>query len=170
MANYFIEKNLNHMIRHKKLRSIDFQKYIMYGVLAIILIIATISMAIADESIITQSFLNSEIGDTEPFTPRGHIEDFSWTKRVSSDGVIEISGIGFSVVNDDDLAHSFEICTIVQGPLKIFTPSLDSSLACTSTDKIENNGKITNQYIGFPNGVKVSDLVDISITIQEFNK
>lgn len=149
---------------------VDYQNFIMYGSIITILIIATISMAIADESFLTQSFSNSEIGETSTFTPRGHMEDISWTKRVSKDGVIEISGIEFSVVNDDDDPHSFEICTIVQGPLEIFTPSLDSSLACTVTDEIESNGKLGKQTINFPNGVKVSDLVDISIAIQELDK
>ncbi|AJW70529.1 conserved exported protein of unknown function [Nitrosopumilus adriaticus] len=139
----------------------------MYGILTMILIVATISMAIADESILTQSFSNSESGKNGLITPRGHIEDFSWTKKVSSDGVIEIRGIGFSVVNDSKVAQSFEICTIIQGPLKKFTPSLDSPLACTNTDEIEAYEKSVNHSIGFSNGVKVSELVDISITIQE---
>ncbi|WP_182128084.1 hypothetical protein [Nitrosopumilus sp. b3] len=167
MTNYFIDKNLFQSIRHKKLRNLDFQKYIMYGVLAIILIIATISMAIADESILTQSFSNSELEEKSLLTPRGHIEDFSWIKRVSSDGVIEISGIGFSVVNDGNIAQSFEICTIVQGPLEKFTPSLDSPLACASTEIIDTNKKSVNHFIDFDTGVKVSELVDISIAIQE---
>ncbi len=139
----------------------------MHGFIAMILIIATISMAIADESILTQSFSNSELGINTITTPRGHIEDFSWSKRVSSDGVIEISGIGFSVVNDGDIAQSFEICTIIQGPLEKFTPSLDSPLACTNTEVIKVNKKSVNQFIDFTNGVKVSELVDISIAIQE---
>ena len=132
-----------------------------------ILIIATVSMAIADESILTQSFSNSELGKNAQIIPRGHIEDFSWTKKVSSDGVIEISGIGFSVVNDGKVAQSFEICTVIQGPLGKFTPSLDSSLACTRTQIIETNEKAVNQFIDFDTGIKVSELVDISIAIQE---
>ncbi len=167
MTNYLIDKNLFESIKHKKLRNLDFQKYIMHGVLAIILIIATISMAIADESILTQSFSNSELVEKSFLTPRGHIEDFSWTKRVSLDGVIEISGIGFSVVNDGNIPQSFEICTIIQGPLEKFTPPLDSPLACTSTEIIDTNKKSVNHFIEFDTGVKVSELVDISIAIQE---
>ena len=167
MVNYFFEKNLNCIKSQKKFENIDFQKYIMYGILAMILIIATISMAIADDSILIQSFSNSELDENPKFTPHGHIEDFSWTKRVSIDGVIEISGIGFSVVNDGKIAQSFEICTIVQGPLEKFTPSLDSPLACINTEVIEANKKSVNQFIDFSNGVKVSELVDISIAIQE---
>ena len=124
-------------------------------------------MAIADESILSQSFSNEELEKNSTFSPQGHIEDFSWIKRVSSDGVIEISGIGFSVVNDDDISHSFEICTIIQGPLEKFTPPLGSPLACTTVKEIAGTEKISNQFIGFSNGVKVSDLIDISISIQE---
>ena len=102
--------------------------------------------------------------DTELEVLLTHIEDIG---LFVDDGVIEISGIEFSVVNEDIISHSFEICSIVQGPLEVFTPSLDSSLACTSTEEIENNGKIVNQIIDFPRGIKVSDLVDISIVIQE---
>ena len=166
--NHLGFNRLNKISDNRKLdKKDDFQKFVIYGSFIGILIIATTAMAIADESILTQSFSNSEFGENSVFTPHGHIEDFSWTKRVSVDGVIEISGIEFSVVNDDIISHSFEICSIVQGPLEVFTPSLDSSLACTSTDEIENNGELTNQLIDFPKGIKVSDLVDISIAIQE---
>ncbi|MCV0409556.1 hypothetical protein [Nitrosopumilus sp.] len=171
---------MNHVYFGKSLKKVankikfdgrnGFQKFFIHASFIVILIIATTTMAIADESILTQSFSNLEVIENSAFTPRGHIEDFSWTKRVSPDGVIEISGIGFSVINDDDRVQSFEICTIVQGPLEKFTPSLDSPLACTNTEKIEPYGKIVNQFIDFSSGVKVSELVDISIAIQELDK
>ena len=167
MGNIITEKNFRFKNNLKLSEKINFQQFFIYASLILILIIATISMAIADESAMSQSFSNSKYGDNSVFSPRGHIEDFSWTKRVSSDGVIEISGIGFSVVNDDKTPHAFEICTIVQGPLVKFTPSLENSLACTITDIIDINEKLQNQSIDFSNGIKVSDLVDISISIQE---
>jgi len=161
-------KTINRISDFIKLgKKVGYQKFIPHIGIILILIIATVSMAIADESLATQSFLNSENGENPTFTPRGHIEDFSWVKRVSEDGVIEISGIGFSVINDDDVTHSFEICSIVQGPLEKFTPSLDSQLVCTTSKEIESNEKLTNQSIQFPKGIKISDLVDISIAIQE---
>lgn len=148
-------------------KKVDFQKFIsLIGIISI-LILATVSMAIADESFVTQSFSNSENEKNEPFTPRGHIEDFSWIKRVSVEGVIEISGIGFSIVNDDAISHYFEICSIVQGPIEKFTPALDSPLACITSKEIESNAKLINQLIKFPKGIKISELVDISIAIQE---
>ena len=148
-------------------RKINFQKFLMHSSIIVILIIATASMAIADESFLIQSFSNKESGENSSLTPRGHIEDFSWKKKVSSEGVIEITGIGFSVVNDDKNKHSFEICSTIQGPLEKFTPSLDSPLACTNTEEIESNEKLTSQTIDFSKGIKVSDLIDISIVIQE---
>ncbi|BDQ30674.1 hypothetical protein NZNM25_15040 [Nitrosopumilus zosterae] len=171
MNHGYFEKSLKKVTNKIKFDGKNgFQKFFIHASFIVILIIATTTMAIADESILTQSFSNSEFIENSAVTPRGHIEDFSWTKRVSPDGVIEISGIGFSVINDDDIGHSFEICTIVQGPLEKFTPSLDSPLACTNTEKIEPYGKIENQFIDFSNGVKVSELVDISIAIQELDK
>ena len=168
MNNVNIEKSLKKISNQiRKGGKIDFQKGLIHASFIVILIIATSAMAIADESVLTQSFSNSESEISSELTPHGHVEDFSWIKRVSNDGVIEISGIGFSVVNYDKKKHVFEICTIVQGPLEIFTPSMDSPLACTITDKIKSNGKMINQIIDFPKGVKVSDLVDISITVQE---
>lgn len=168
MNNVYIEKSVKKVSNRIRIREkIDFKKFLIHASFIIILIIATSAMAIADESVLNQSFSNSESGISSELTPQGHVEDFSWIKRVSNDGVIEISGIGFSVVNDGKKKHAFEICTIVQGPSEIFTPSMDSPLACTITDKIKSNGKIINQIIDFPKGVKISDLVDISITVQE---
>ena len=162
MSHFYFEKNINNITN--RINNGNLQKFVIQGSFIAILIIATTSMATADESILTQTFTNSEINEIDP---HGHIEDFSWIKKVSTDGVIEISGIGFSVVNDDETTHSFEICSIIQGPLERFTPALDSPLACITTEKIESSAKTTSQTINFSQGVKVSDLVDISIAIQE---
>jgi len=162
LSHFYFEKNINNITN--RINNGNLQKFVIHGSFIAILIIATTSMATADESILTQTFTNSEINE---IAPHGHIEDFSWIKKVSTDGVIEISGIGFSVVNDDEITHSFEICSIIQGPLERFTPALDSPLACITTEKIESGAKTTSQTINFSQGVKVSDLVDISIAIQE---
>ena len=136
--------------------------------LMLVLVVATSTMALADESFIVESFFNpisSEgIGTS---IARGHIEDFSWIQRVSMDGVIEVSGISFVVINDDDTNHSFQICTVIEGPTGQFTPSFDSPLACTTTKIITNENKSNIQTIELSQGVKVSDLVDITISIQE---
>lgn len=169
MSHRYFDNHISNISNSIKLsKKIDFQKFVMYSSLMGILIIATNSMAIADESVLNQSFSNS-VGENLEIVLRGHVEDFSWNKKVSSDGVIEISGIEFSVVNDDEITHTFEICTIVQGPLEIFTPSPDSPLACTTTEEIKSYEKLVGQTIKFPNRIKVSDLVDISIAIQEIS-
>ena len=168
MNNFHVENSLKKVSNQMRVAGkIDFQKVLIHVSFIIILIIATSAMAIADESVLIQSFSNSDSGKNLELTPHGHVEDFSWIKKVSNDGVIEISGIEFSVVNDDKKKHAFEICTIVQGPPEIFTSSRDSPLACTSTDKIKSNEKIRNQIIYFTKGVKVSELVDISIIVEE---
>ena len=71
------------------------------------------------------------------------------------------------LVNDDQNLHSFEICAIIEGPLGKFTPSFDDPLSCTSLEMIEGYGKLTNQSIDFSKGVKVSEIIDVSIVIQE---
>ena len=136
--------------------------------LMLVLVVATSTMALADESFIVESFLNSNSSEEIPIdTTRGHVEDFSWIQRVSTEGVIEISGISFVVRNDDDANHSFQICTVIEGPTGQFTPSFDSPLACTTTEIITNENKSNIQTIELSNGVNISDLVDITISIRE---
>lgn len=134
----------------------------------LVLVIATSTIALADDSFLVESFPNSELTENNTlFSVKGHIEDISWVKSVSTDGVIEITGITFSIVNDDQLSHFFEICAVIEGPLGKFTSSPDSDPSCTLSDVIGINGMIKNQSINFLNGVKVSDIIDFSITIQE---
>lgn len=136
--------------------------------LMLVLIVATSTMALADESFLEVSFLNP-ISNNEPSTTTvsGHVEDFSWIQRVSTEGVIEISGISFVVINNDDSNHSFQICTVIEGPSGQFTPSFDSPLACTTTEIITNEMKSEIQIIELSKGVNISDLVDITISIRE---
>lgn len=142
----------------------DLQKIMTISFISI-LILAT-SIASADESFLIQSFSNSTL-DENSISPHGHVEDISWVKKVSLEGVIEIDGITFSIVNEDEKDHLFEICALIEGPPGKFTPSLDSPPTCTSLEMVKGNERISNQSIDFIKGVKVSDLVDISITIQE---
>ena len=136
--------------------------------LMLVLVVATSTMALADESFLEVSFLNP-ISNNEPSTTTvsGHVEDFSWIQRVSTEGVIEISGISFVVKNDGDSNHSYQICTVIEGPMGQFTPSFDSPLACTTTEIITNENKSNIQTIELSKGVNISDLVDITISIRE---
>lgn len=137
--------------------------------LMLVLVVATSTMALADESFVVESFFNPISSEEMPIdTTRGHVENFEWIQRVSTDGGIEISGINFVVINDDeDINHSFQICTVIEGPTGQFTPSFDSPLACTTTEIIKNANKSNLQTIEFSQGVKVSNLVGITISIQE---
>ena len=136
--------------------------------LMLVLVVATSTMALADESFLEVSFLNP-ISNNNPSTTTvsGYVEDFSWIQRVSTEGVIEISGISFVVKNDGDSNHSYQICTVIEGPMGQFTPSFDSPLACTTTEIITNENKSDLQTIELFKGVNISDLVDITISIRE---
>lgn len=145
----------------------DFEKFAIFSFISV-LVLGTATIALADESYLVQSLSNFELKEEiSTFAPRGHIEDISWVKKVSSEGVIEINGIIFTVVNDDHNLHLFEICAVIEGPFGKFTPSFDDPLSCTSLDMIEGYGKLTNQSLDFSKGVKVSEIIDVSIVIQE---
>lgn len=144
----------------------DLQK-VMWISLVPVLILATSSIALGDQSFLTQSLSSSQITENGTITPHGYIEDISWIKIVSGDGVIAIDGITFSIVNSDEISHLFEVCAVIEGPLGEFSSSLDNAPACTSLEMVKGNEKLTNQTINFFKEVKVSDLIDISIIIQE---
>ena len=144
----------------------DFQKIVWISFVSI-LILATSSMALADESFLVQSSSSSKLTEDPTNSPHGYIEDISWVKKVSTDGVIEIDGITFSIVNSDDDFHLFEVCAVIEGPLGEFTSPLDNSLDCTSLETLKGNEKLIGQSIDFSKGVKVSDMIGISIIIQE---
>jgi len=143
----------------------DLQK-IAWISLVPVLILSTSSIALGDQSFLFQPLSSSQLTENGT-SPHGYIEDISWIKKVSADGVIEIDGITFSIVNNDEISHLFEVCAVIEGPIGEFTASLDNSPACTSLEMVKGNEKLTNQSIDFLKGVKVSDLIDISIIIQE---
>lgn len=132
-----------------------------------VLIFATSTIALGDDSELIQTLSGSKLLDNSLTESHGHIKDILWVKKVSSEGVIEIKGITFSVFNNDEKPHFFEICAVIEGPLGEFTPQLDSSPACTSLEMIEGIKKMENLSIDFSKGVKVSDMIDISMIIQE---
>jgi len=147
----------------------NFQKYIMFGILLSILVITMTSWTLAEESSFDiQSFVNNETVDGfSTYTPRSHLEDIVFVKKVSSAGVIEIDKITFTVVNDDQNVHSFQICMIIEGPSGTYNPPIGNASACTNLELIEGPGKLVDQSIDFLNAVNVSDIVDISMSIEE---
>ena len=147
----------------------DSQELLMYGGFIAILIIATTTVALADETILIQSGLNSELENKITLhIPHGHIEDISWVERVSNEGTIEISGINFSVINNDDIPHSFETCVGIGKITDEETVKKDNSIVCSHSKIIEKKSKLADQKIELSKGVKVSNLKNISISIKEF--
>ena len=144
----------------------DFQTVMTIGFISV-LFFATSSIALADDSELIQTLFGSPISSNPVSESHGQIEDVSWIKKVSSEGVIEIDGMLFSIFNNDEKSHLFEICVVIEGPLGEFTPQLDSNPACTSLVMIDGVKTLKNLSIDFSKGVKVSDMVDVSITIQE---
>lgn len=145
---------------------IDFQKITTIGFFSI-LVLATTSIAMADDSFLIETSSNSKLTENLPKSPHGYVENVSWVKKVSTSGVIEIDGIIFSITNYDKIDHLFEICALIEGPVGKYTPPPDSAPACTSPALIKSDQKLQNQSIKFGKGVKISDMVDISITVQE---
>jgi hypothetical protein len=147
----------------------NFQKFIIFGVLISILVITMASWTMAEESsFVTQSFTSNESEDEfSTHIAMGHIEDVVFVKEVSPTGVIEIDKITFTVVNDDQNVHSFQICAIIEGPSGTYSPPIGNAPACTNTELIEGSSKSVNQSIDFLNAINVSDIVDISISIEE---
>ena len=152
------------MIGGVKDKGMDSQELLMLGGFIAILAIATTTVALADETILIQSGLENKI---TLLVPHGHIEDISWVERVSNEGTIEISGITFSVINNDDSPHSFETCIGIDRANSTASKE-NNSIACTYSETVEKKSKLSDQKIDLSEGVKVSDLKNISISIKEF--
>ncbi len=144
----------------------DFQTIMTIGFVSA-LIFATSTIALADDSELAQTLSGSQLLSNPITETHGEVKDISWVKKVSSEGVIEIKGILFSVFNNDEETHLFEICAVIEGPSGVFSPQLDNDPACTSLEMIKGIEKVENMSIEFSKGVKVSDLTGISIIVQE---
>ena len=147
----------------------NFEKFVAITGIVSIAILATSTVALADESIFLQSIALSEIEGEIPISPLGTIQEISWLKQVSNEGVIEISGINYSVKNNDSEPHSYEVCFLIEGPNNVFMPNTNEDPICQKTKDIEGNSIIENLKLDFTRGIKVSELKDISFTIEEIN-
>ena len=147
----------------------NFEKFVAITGIISIVILATSTVALADESIFLQSIALSEIEGEIPISPVGTIQEISWLKQVSNEGVIEISGISYSVKNNDSESHTYEVCFLIEGPNNVFMPNANEDPICQKTSKIEGNSIVENQKLDFTRGIKVSELKDISFSIEEIN-
>lgn len=144
----------------------NFEKFVAITGIISIGILATFTVALADESIFLQSIAFSEIDGEIPISPLGTIQGISWLKQVSNEGVIEISGISYSVKNNDLDPHTYEICFLIEGPSNVFMPNSSEEPLCQITLDIKGDNVVQNQKLDFTRGIKVSELKDISFTIE----
>ncbi|WP_299293047.1 hypothetical protein [Nitrosopumilus sp.] len=147
----------------------NFEKFVAITGIISIAILATSTVALADESIFLQSIALSEIEGEIPISPLGTIQEISWLKKVSNEGIIEISGINYSVNNNDSEPHAYEVCFLIEGPNNVFMPNVNEDPVCQKTSDINGNSIMENLVLDFPRGIKVSELKDISFTIEEID-
>lgn len=99
---------------------------------------------------------------------RANVTAINFITEVSGEGVVETDGINFSVGNEDTLnSHVFEICMVLEGPIGVFSPIAGSGPACTTTTSIAANAILTSQTITLTSAMNVTDLLDISISVEE---
>ncbi len=104
-------------------------------------------------------------------TARGNITALVWTEEVSNGGTIETDEITFAVGNEDGTeAHDFQICAVIEGPAATFTPAAGQAPTCTTTGIIAAHGNGTGNTIAFAPAINVTDIVDISFTIEELDQ
>lgn len=104
-------------------------------------------------------------------TARGNITALVWTEEVSNGGTIETDLITFAVGNEDGTeAHDFQICAIIEGPSATFTPAVGQPPECTTTGIVAAHANSTGHTISFTTPVNVTDIVDISFSIEELDQ
>jgi len=109
-------------------------------------------------------------GDDNVSVPaaRANVSALTWTERVSPVGVVEVGTITFTVTNEDAAdPHVFDVCAILEGPVGTYAPLAGNAPECITTASIAASGTQTGVTLSFGTSVDVSDLVDISISIEE---
>ncbi len=121
-------------------------------------------------SLATGTTLNNIGGDDDVSVPaaRANVSALGWTEEVAPDGVVEVGTVTFTVTNEDaGAAHVFEVCAVLEGPIGTYVPTAGSAPQCQSTASIAASGTEAGVVITFSPSVDVSDLVDISLSIEE---
>lgn len=141
---------------------------IIYVIIGII-ILATSSLAFGASLSTPLSFnLIGASDNIEVPAARVNITSIDFIQEVSDSGAIETDAINFSVGNEDPInAHSFEVCLVIEGPIGVFNPSAGSPPACTTTSSVPANEIITNQLISTTNATNITDLLNISVSVEE---
>lgn len=101
---------------------------------------------------------------------RGNVTALAWTEEVNSLGNVATKQIKFTVGNEDTVnAHSFQVCAVMEAPASTFMPAAGAPPACNSTASIAANAKLTLVGINFTSTVEVSDIDNVSFSIEELN-
>lgn len=133
-----------------------------------ILVTSTIGFGASLSSTPTFNLIGAS-DNNEVSTARGNITGLVWTEEVSDEGVIETDLITFGVGNEHtSSAINFEVCTVIERQDGTFNPTASSAPYCTFTGLIAAYGNETNS-ITLTTPMNVTDIVDISFSIQEMN-
>ncbi|PBO84661.1 MAG: hypothetical protein COA77_08405 [Thaumarchaeota archaeon] len=101
---------------------------------------------------------------------RGNITALVWTEEVGNHGEIEVDLITFTVGNEDNSnAHTFNVCAVIEfnNGTAFFSPPEGDAPACTTTSSIALDAELTAQTIAFVLPVNVTEIIDISFTMEE---
>ncbi len=165
---------MNSMFTCHTLNSISFilTNFVMNNNLIAILGIAFLTTATIGFGAVlaTPTTLNNIGGDDDVVVPaaRANISLLGWTEEVAPDGVVEVGLVTFTVTNEDAGApHTFEVCAVLEGPAATYVPAAGSAPECVTTASIAASGTEAGVVIIFSPSVDVSDLVDISLSIEE---
>jgi len=103
---------------------------------------------------------------------RGNITALVWTEEVGNHGEIETDLITFTVGNEDSSnAHTFNVCAVIEfnNGSAYYSPPAGDAPACTNTSSIALDAELTSQTIAFTLPVNVTEIVDISFTMEEIS-
>lgn len=103
-------------------------------------------------------------------TARGNITNLAWTEQVGTHGEIETDQIDFRVGNTDpSIAIIFDVCAVVEfnNGSAYFSPAAGSAPACVTTDSIPASSYDTTNTIAFTLPINVTEIVDISFSMEE---
>jgi hypothetical protein len=101
---------------------------------------------------------------------RGNVTSLAWTEEVDSNGVVATKQIIFTVGNEDPAAaHTFQVCAILEAPALTFQPAAGAPPSCISTSSISASSTLTSQSLNFTNTVTVTDIANISFSIEELS-
>lgn len=103
-------------------------------------------------------------------TARANVTAILWTEEVGTHGEIETDRMDFTVANNSTTGPlTFDVCAVIEfnNGSAYYSPATGQEPACVTTDAISANTLDTSNYIDFTLAVNVTEMVDLSISIQE---